>query len=256
LSAPSQDQIIIAIQAMTLLEIIVAGAIHGINTPLGTISSNLDVTARSLTKIQSEIKRPNAAQSETLQQLFDTSHALMELNRNACDRICQVLSSLKSFVRLDEASFKEADINEGLDCSLTLIEHELQERIRLAKDFVKLPMVPCYPQLLNLVFMNLFVDTCRAIQGRGEIQVATALEGDHVKVLISYSENEVDQQNRNKEVPASRASLSLSALTGIMRAQGGKIEFESGPAVGRKFTIWVPLAGPRKEEVLQTAKDD
>ncbi len=38
-------------------------------------------------------------------------------------RIREIVSSLRTFSRLDEAEYKEADIHEGIDSTLMILEH-------------------------------------------------------------------------------------------------------------------------------------
>jgi signal transduction histidine kinase len=107
-----EDQVRLIIQTMGLFERVVAGIAHGINTPLGILISNLDIASRSLTRVQDKVAL--TGDSSELSPLLEPALALADVNREACNRISQLISTLKSFVHLDQASFKETDINESL----------------------------------------------------------------------------------------------------------------------------------------------
>ena len=52
-----------------------------------------------------------------------------EVTREAAQRISQIVQSLKGFVRLDASAVESADLNQGLQHTLTLLEHEFQGRV-------------------------------------------------------------------------------------------------------------------------------
>ena len=93
-----------------------------------------------------------------------------------------IVSSLRKFARLDEAELDEVDIHEGLDNTLILVQHELKNRVEVTKDYGKLPLVKCYPNQLNQVFMNLLVNASHAIEGQGKIFISTHHNNDSVVV--------------------------------------------------------------------------
>lgn len=46
------------------------------------------------------------------------------------ERIQEIVKSLRTFSRLDEAQVKEADIHEGLDSNLLILQHRLKAKAR------------------------------------------------------------------------------------------------------------------------------
>ena len=232
-----EDQVRLVIQTMGLFERVVAGVAHGINTPLGILISNLDIASRSLTRVQDKVAL--TGDSSKLSPLLEPALALVDVNREACNRISQLISTLKSFVHLDQASFKETDINEGLKTTLTLIQHEFDDRISVRQEFADLPPIPCHPDRLNLVFMNLLLNSCQAIQGQGAIRIVTSLQDNHVRVIITDSGNGIQEE--------AGTSLNLSILTEIIKSQSGRLDFRSELGKGRKFTILLPVQGPASD---------
>jgi signal transduction histidine kinase len=242
--ALQEDQGRLVVQTMGLFERVVAGITHGINTPLGILISNLDIASRSLMKVQNEVETLTGHSSK-LSVLMEPALSLVDVNREACNRIGQLVSTLKCFVHLDEASVKETEINESLKSTLTLIQHEFDDRISVKEEFANLPLIRCYPDRLNMVFMNLLLNSCQAIQGKGEIRIETRLQGDYVEVIITDTGNEIQEEvAENVSVPASGTSLNLSILTQIIKSQSGRLEFRNESGQGRKFTILLPVQGP------------
>ena len=92
------------------------------------------------------------------------SETVQRHDKEAVSRISNIVSSLKKFVRLDEAELQEADINKELDLTLDLIRHETKNKIEIVKNYGEIPMIKCFPNMLNQVFMNILVNACQAIE--------------------------------------------------------------------------------------------
>ena len=204
---------------------LVAGVAHEINTPLGTINSNFDVTARALNLVREELARRPAGLGEKSQQLFATIDSLMEVSRLACARIIRIVRDLRNFARLDEADFKEVNLNEGIESTLSLLQHELRGRIEVIRDLAELPPIPCYPNRLNQVFMNLLVNAIQSINGKGQIRVQTRLENQQVQISISDSGSGIKPEHSKRSLtPASLPRGSESAPVLAFRFHHGSFK--------------------------------
>jgi signal transduction histidine kinase len=185
---------------MAALGALVAGVAHEINTPLGAITSNVDVVLRGLGKIAPSVAPPRA---DTVRVLDD----LLRTTAQACQRISAIVKNLKNFARLDEAEWKPADLREGMDSTLALVEHLHRGRIEIVREYGAVPLVACHPGQLNQVFMNLLVNAIQAIAERGTIRVRIVEDAAHVRV-------DVDARLRHRArtcrglIPASRRKAS------------------------------------------------
>jgi two-component system NtrC family sensor kinase len=106
--------------------------------------------------------------------------------------------SLKNFARLDEAERKTVNIHDGIESTLTLLQHQLKNRISIVKEFSPVPDIECFPNQLNQVFMNILVNAAQAIEDRGTIVVKTSNTGDKIKVSISDSGKGIPPENLSK----------------------------------------------------------
>src|SRR5262245_39936550 len=230
---------------------LVAGVAHEINTPLGTINSNFDVTARALNLVREELARQPGGMGEKSQQLFATIDSLMEVSRLACARIMRIVRDLRNFARLDEADFKEVNLNEGIESTLSLLQHELRGRIEVFRDLAELPPIPCYPNRLNQVFMNLLVNAIQAISGKGQIHIQTRLENQRVKIAISDSGSGIKPEHLERIFDPGFTTkgvgigtgLGLSISSRIIQDHRGSISVESELGRGTTFLISLPLEG-------------
>jgi two-component system, NtrC family, sensor kinase len=232
-------------EKMAALGLLVAGVAHEINTPMGAIHSNNDVMTRAVGKVR---KLLEPAPDKEVRRLLDILGEICRNNEVATERIMNIVRSLKNFARLDEAERKKVNIHEGIESTLSLLRHQLKNRIRIVKCFGDIPEIECYPNELNQVFMNILVNAAQAIKHRGEITVKTWREGDRVKIAISDTGVGIPPENLSKVFDPGFTTkgvglgtgLGLSLCYKIVQDHRGTIEAESSKQ-GTTFTISIPL---------------
>ena len=242
-------------EKMAALGLLVAGVAHEINTPMGAIHSNNDIMYRAVNKIEKALG-PDA--NPEVARLLGILKEVCANNEIATERIMHIVRSLKNFARLDEAERKYADIHEGIESTLMLLQYQLKMRIRIEKDFGDLPMIECHPNQLNQVFMNIMVNSTQAIPSRGTIRIRTWKEDGLIKIAISDTGVGIPQEHLSKVFDPGFTTkgagvgtgLGLSICYRIVQDHGGAIEVESSTA-GTTFTITLPILGrdERRERV-------
>ena len=173
-----------------------------------------------------------------------------EVDNVAVARVHDLVISLKKFVRLDEAELQEADINKELDLTLTLIRHETKNKAEIIKNYGELPMIKCYPNMLNQVFMNILLNACHAIEKYGTIEISTKVENSELIVKIKDSGKGIKPENLDKIFNAGYTTKSAGVGTGlglaisskIVDKHHGKIHVTSEFGHGSEFTISIPIA--------------
>jgi signal transduction histidine kinase len=110
------------------------------------------------------------------------------LIREVCDatsRISKLLESAKQYSQLDRTPHQWVDVHDGLDSTLVMFNHLLNNGVTVVKDYDRgLPHVPAYPAELNQVWTNLIDNALDAMAGSGTLTVRTKLDGDWVLVEI------------------------------------------------------------------------
>jgi signal transduction histidine kinase len=244
----AQSQLIMK-EKMASLGSLVAGVAHEVNTPIGAIYSAADVTRRCIEKIQSLLKSGQTLKEANSNTQLHKSFKILEDNNKvtttASKRIAKIVQSLKTFARLDEAEFLKADIHEGLDSTLTLIDHEIKTRITVIKQYGEIPEIECYPNELNQVFMNVLMNAVQAIEQDGQIVIKTYLEDDKVIVKISDDGRGIPPDAMDKIFNPGFTSkgvgvgtgLGLSISYNIIQKHHGEIRVESEVGKGTTFFI-------------------
>lgn len=158
------------------------------------------------------------------------------------------MRSLRTFSRLDEASFQHADIHEGINSALQLIGPELEGRIVLERDYDDLPPIPHYPGELNQVIMNLLRNAIESIRGSGKISIKT--RGDSGRVSISISDTGIGipaaqlehlfEPTFSKKGSRIKAGLGLFAAYNIVKKHQGDIKVASELGRGTTVTLEIP----------------
>ncbi len=249
---------------MAALGSLVAGLVHEMNTPLGVITSAADVAARAARKISDIVAESAAAGEIGGDPRFRRSlEALAETNMitlSGSERIERIVNGLKSFARLDEAPFQTVDIHEGLETTLTLLEHEFHGRIDVVKNYGEIPAIGCFPSELNQVFMNLIANAAEAIEGSGTITIRTYLKNDKVHVSIRDTGVGIPEDQMqglfdpgfSAKGQRVKAGMGLFTCYNIVRKHRGDIKVRSTVGTGSTFTIVLPTdldarraAGPR-----------
>ncbi len=243
-----------------------AGVAHEINNPIGFVTSNLG----TLEKYSSNVKKFILDLNEITEQInenevatrikekqvkFKIDYILEDINElikeslDGAARVKNIVLNLKTFSRLDEMPYKEADINECIESTLNIISNELKYKSTLEKSYGKLPLTKCYAQQLNQVFVNLLINAVQSIEKHGEIKIKTWCEDSSIFVSISDTGCGIpkDKLNRifepfftTKEV-GNGIGLGLSIAYDIVKKHNGKITVDSEEGNGTIFLLELPV---------------
>lgn len=230
---------------------LVAGLVHEINTPMGALSSNHDVIKRALQRLQVILADQQVDETE-LNEVRRIVRALDEVdgaNGLAVERVNGLVKNLRNFGRPDRAEIAWANLHEGIDSTLAILRHELGG-VEVVRDYGAVPAVLCRPQQINQVFMNLLVNACHAMGGSGRLTIATAQQGEHVRVSIADTGCGIPPENQARifepgfTTKGARVGMGMGLLIArqIVEQHEGTITLTSAVNAGSSFTLNLPIA--------------
>jgi two-component system, NtrC family, sensor kinase len=247
----------------------VAGVAHEINNPVAFVSNNVAVLVRDVGemrdlltlygKADEVIARDDPGLFEQISAFRDrvdmtytleNIKGLIERSRDGLNRIQQIVGHLRLFARLDEGQVNEADLNDGIDSTATIIRNLARKKeIRLDLDLGQLPLVTCNAAKINQVVMNLLTNAIDACSERGTVAVRTRSDDQGVRIEVCDNGSGIDPEHRDRifdpfftTKPVGQGTgLGLSISYGIIQDHGGRIEVDSTIGKGTCFTIHLPL---------------
>src|SRR5690606_8580596 len=89
-------------------------------------------------------------------------------------RVAEIVRGLRNFSRLDEASYQDADIDEGIRQTLMILREPAREQsVNLIAELGLTRTIPCFPAKLNQVVLNLINNAIDASPAGSDVTVIT-----------------------------------------------------------------------------------
>jgi signal transduction histidine kinase len=172
-------------------------------------------------------------------------HEILCLTREldeASRHISDLVQSIKSYSYMDQSPVAEVAIEEGIDVTLRMFQHQLKYGVQVSRDFANLPPIRANGSALNQVWTNLIDNALDAMKSLPPDQpktllVRTCTEPDGILVEIGDSGPGIplDVQSRifdpfftTKDV-GEGTGLGLDIVQRIVRSHKGSIRVESRP---------------------------
>ena len=244
-----------------------AGIAHEINNPIGFVNSNmgalqtyfgtlfatLDACEQVITAAPDggalAARMVQVKQEAEIDYLKGDIVDLMKESREGLKRVKDIVQALKDFSHVGEANWLEADLHQGLDSTLNIVNNEIKYKAEVVKHYGKLPLVKCLASQLNQVFMNLLVNAAHSIKEFGVITIRTGCADGWVWVEISDTGSGIPPDIMHRifepffttKPVGSGTGLGLSLSYGIINKHGGRIEVRAAVPHGTCFTVHLPL---------------
>ena len=258
-------------EKMASLGQLTAGIAHEINNPINFVTSNVSPLRRdidmifnaidfiegvALSEASAEAKRAQLEEYKEDQELdylqTEIRHLLSGIY-NGASRTAEIVKGLRIFSRLDEDDLKRADLNEGIDSSMIILNNQLGS-IHVVKEYGDLPLVECYPGKLNQVFLNILSNGIYAVHKQfgdksgGEIRITTSSNHDHVEIRFKDNGTGIDEETQKKifdpffttKDVGEGTGLGMSIAYNTIRKHNGSIKISSSPGNGAEFIITLP----------------
>jgi len=271
----TQSQLVEA-EKMASLGQLTAGVAHEINNPINFVTSNVAPLKRDIKMIWDtldEVERlafdDDMSMSEKRQQIeaykeeIDIDYLKSEVDfllkgmHDGAHRTAEIVKSLRIFSRVDEDVLIFADINEGLESTMVILNSLIREGIDIDKNYGPLPRIECHAGKLNQVFLNILTNAIYAINKKfdnkpgGRLGIETGVSEDETYVYIKIADNGVgipeDIREKifepfftTKDV-GEGTGLGMSIAYNTIAKHHGRIMVESELGEGTTFTLIIPI---------------
>jgi two-component system, NtrC family, sensor kinase len=263
-------------EKMSSLGQLVAGVAHEINNPVSFIYGNVEHLHNYMNDLFDLIQRyqdcyPNPCEElqdfeeeieldfirEDLPKLISSLHV-------GTERIREIVLSLRNFSRLDRARLLPANLHEGLDNTLMILNHRLKPKpdrptIEVIREYGELPEVLCYSGELNQVFMNIISNAIDILEEETtnktriknlQIRIVTEATQTWVKIRISDNGAGMPPEVKNKIFDPFFTTKPVGQGTGlglsisyqiVVEKHEGTLECFSQRDRGTEFVISIPI---------------
>jgi len=191
---------------------------------------------------------------------------------NGTARIRDIVTSPRTFSRLDEAALKTIDIHDGLDSVLLLLQNRCKQRtgqdeISILRRYGSLPTVECYSNQLNQACFNILANAIEALHrtpdGGGQIEITTTQENpDQITICITDTGPGIDRAIQSKMFNPFFTTKKVGEGTGmglavsyniVVEEHGGELICESELGQGCTFTLRIPITQQQRLKRQLTA---
>jgi two-component system, NtrC family, sensor kinase len=274
--------LLIQTEKMSSLGQMVAGIAHEINNPVNFIHANLSPAETYIQDLlglvrlyQQEYPNPSTTILEEIEEIeFDfLEEDLIKILKSmqvGTQRIQEIVGSLRTFSRLDEAEVKRVDLRENIESTLMILRHRLNPKhsrtIAVIQEYDNLPPIECHSGPLNQVFMNLLSNAIDALESScgndaieanspqnqsPEIRICTQLlPNNWVAIRIADNGSGMSEAVRSKIFDPFFTTKPVGKGTGlglsisyqiITERHGGKLSCYSIPGEGTEFVLEIPM---------------
>jgi signal transduction histidine kinase len=277
----SQAQLVQS-EKMASLGQMVAGIAHEINTPLGYVRNNVEMTKESLTDVRGLIGAyqqvvdffadggDEAQLDRHLQELeaqrtkfdlaaLDDLAGLLDDTVFGVGQISELVGNLKDFSRLDQAHVARVDVHQLVESALKIGGNLLRKKnIDVVRQFGTVPEIVCSPVQINQVLLNLISNAAQAIEHeQGRITLRTHAVGQYLMIAVEDNGAGIPAEHLARifdpfftTKPIGQGTgLGLSICYQIIEQHRGRIRAVSTPGVGTRFFIALPIRGRTEEAV-------
>lgn len=268
-------------EKMASLGQMVAGVAHEINTPLGYVKNNVEMTrdvvnqARELVQAYQDIvvmMMDGEENAEALQarlelvselgqslddEMFEEVTQLHTDSIYGIDQISELVLNLKNFSRLDHAKTEDVSLNQCVESALVIGKNAIKDKAKVVTRFDDVPPVACSPSQINQVFLNLVTNAAQAMEDRGAILIKSYYDDEFVHVSVHDNGKGMPKEVIDRifdpffttKPVGEGTGLGLAICYQIVEQHGGKIRVASEVGKGTKFVVSLP----RSEAALSKA---
>jgi PAS domain S-box-containing protein len=233
----AEEKLILAERLSSLGEL-TAGVAHELRNPLAGIKINTQILSRK-------------------KDLPEMERRILGSTQEGIEKIQKIVDDMLHFAKPKASHFKEEEINEVVEESLTILQAKLKKG-SISLTWMKgegLPKVWIDVHQVQQVLVNLILNAIQAMEKGGTLTIRSfAEEGGGIGVEVKDTGVGISQSNLRKifdpffSTKSEGTGLGLSISLKILESHGATIDAESEEGKGSTFTIHFPERNGQKTE--------
>ncbi len=248
-------------EKMASLGIMVASVAHEINNPNNFVSFNIPILRNYIEELLPIIDQftagcPNREFCHMPYREFrDDIFRLMDNIMNGADRISAFVANLREFSQSDADRLKKyVDLKSVVEKVIAICGKKLKRSIKSIEMNIShdLPQIYTAPHAMEQVLLNLLTNAAQAADKEDSKVILNISIGnaprEHLIVEIIDNGCGIDKKSRDRlfdpfyttRLPNGGTGLGLYVCHNLVKGLEGRIEVESEPGVGSKFTVILP----------------
>ncbi|MDA3865214.1 MAG: PAS domain S-box protein [Salinivirgaceae bacterium] len=250
-------------EKMASVGILAAGIAHEINNPINYINSGvtgLELLMLDLMEMLNPLFEKLDVQLGSNEELLEQKkmldkaknevHQLVKTIKVGVMRTTEIVSSLRTFSRIDDDKRTYTDLKELIDSALIILRNKYKYHIEIEQQMTKDNTLMGNQGKLSQVILNILLNAIQAIDEKGKIVIKTVRnKATHtLQLIVADNGCGIPERVRAKifdpfyttKPVGEGTGLGLSIVHGIVEDHKGKIHIDSTQGVGTKFTITLP----------------
>jgi two-component system, NtrC family, sensor kinase len=219
-------------EKMVAIGKLTSGVAHEINNPLGGLLNCIYHFRRG--------DLPPERQKEYLQLMED-----------GIKRIQKAVSNLLEYARTPKLERSETDLNSIIEKSLSLLDYQIRKKqIEVVKEISdQLPSIEVDRNQMSQVFVNIFLNSIQAMEGRGTLRIGAVILDGRLVVTISDTGRGISEDALpnvfdpffTTKGERKGTGLGLWITQGIVERHGGMVQLSSQEREGTTVEIQLPI---------------
>lgn len=258
-----------------------AGIAHEINTPTQYVGTNIDflsdaskdinILLKELVKLIATAHKDGKLAddfADTAKDYFETADweflqeeipKALAQSQEGLRRITKIINAMKNFSHPGSGKLEPSDINLGIQSTVILATNEWKYAADIDMQLDNtIPLIPCYPDELNQVFLNMIINSTHAIaeynlknsEKKGLITIQTGRSDKYVHIHITDSGGGMPDEIVGKIFDPFYTTKDVGKGTGqglaiahdvIVNKHRGSIDVQTELDQGTTFIISLPI---------------
>lgn len=213
--------------------VITGELVHEIRNPLNSINLNLQI-------LEEDLSTENRSSPEDLQRR-------VQRIRGEVERLNRILTDFRRYASLPPLIFETCDLAPLIEEVLDFNEPEAQrQNVQVKREIQELPSVQLDPSQFKQALLNLIINGVQAMGEGGTLTVRAQSLSGGIQIDVEDTGQGIEPEQLDKifdlflSTKEDGIGIGLTIVKQVVEGHGGRVNVESNPGQGTKFSIVLP----------------